>query len=150
MVCWCSSSSLKSPRCRAERGRGMSRPSAFSSWSKGMRVGDGCRCWTGSAVTLVFRRLIRSCLSEVGVGEGWRSKPCRGAEETKGLKMAAGWLSGESYLEWGILQLGGHLDSSKLLVYGGCSQKWTCRVFPCVRAVRADCRSIQDPDGPAS
>ena len=90
-----------------------------------------------------------SCLSVVGVGEGWRLKPCRGPEVTKGLKMAAASWSGESYLEWGILQLRAHLESPKLLVYGGYDQRWMCRVFPSVRAVRADCRSTQDPDGPA-
>jgi hypothetical protein len=61
---------------------------------------------------------------------------------------AASW-SGLSYLECGILQLRAHLGDPELLVVESCDQKWKCRVIPSVRAVRADCHSIQDPDGPA-
>jgi hypothetical protein len=53
-------------------------------------VGDDGRCWFVSAGSLVFRRLIMSCLSVVvGVGDGWRLEPCRASEVTKGLKMWA-------------------------------------------------------------
>lgn len=71
-----------------------------------------------------------SCLSMLGVGDGWRLKPCRGSEVTKGLKMSAASWSGLSYLECGILQLRAHLGDSELLVVESCNQKSECRVIP--------------------
>lgn len=85
MACWDSDSSLKSPRCKAERGRRMSRPSALLSASVGIRVVDGgCSCCRSTS-PLAFSRRIISFLSVVGVGLLSRSSPSRILPVTNGL-----------------------------------------------------------------